>query len=188
MNIYNIEGYIDSIPDAFYEGAGSILLVCLVVSVSFFSVKKGLRISSTVALLEYIALVYCSTVFSRTVQDERKFDFHPFWTYKAILEGKDEFVTEAIMNVIAFIPIGFLLGCSFVSLKWWKVIIIACLFSLGIEILQFIMMRGFSELDDVMHNTLGSMIGYGVYRLVAWLIWKIRTKEQGGRVHVSQKN
>lgn len=178
MIVNNIEGYIDRIPDAFYEGAGSILLVCVVLSVAFFNVKKGLHILSTVALVEYIALVYCSTVFCRAVQDERKFDFHPFWTYKAILEGKDEFVPEAIMNVVAFIPIGFLLGSSFASMKLWKVIIIACLFSLGIEILQFIMMRGFSELDDVMHNTLGSMIGYGVYRLVAWLIWKIRTIER----------
>ncbi len=177
MTIYNIERYIDSIPDAFYEGTGGILLVCLVVSVAFLNVKKGLRISSTVALLEYIALVYCSIVFSRAVQDERKFDFHPFWTYKAILEGKNEFVSEAIMNVVAFIPIGFMLGCSFASMKWWKVIIIACLVSLGIEILQFIMMRGFSELDDVMHNTLGCMIGYGVYRLVAWFVRKIRTIE-----------
>lgn len=27
-------------------------------------------------------------------------------------------------------------------------------------------MKGFSELDDVMHNTLGCMIGYGIYSLV----------------------
>ena len=177
--IHVYENYIiGGVPQLFYIVSGSILMVGLFFFVAFKGLWKGLIYSSIVALIEYVTLLYASTVFCRKVYYERKFDFHPFWTYKAILDGKDEFVTEAIMNVIAFIPIGFLLGCSFVSLKWWKVIIIACLFSLGIEILQFIMMRGFSELDDVMHNTLGSMIGYGVYRLVAWLIWKIRAIER----------
>ncbi len=26
--------------------------------------------------------------------------------------------------------------------------------------------RGFSEVDDVMHNTLGCLVGYGVYRFI----------------------
>ena len=38
--------------------------------------------------------------------------------------------------------------------------------SVSIEALQFVFKFGFSELDDVIHNTLGCMIGYGVYALV----------------------
>lgn len=36
--------------------------------------------------------------------------------------------------------------------------LIGCGISVTIEALQFFFMRGFSELDDVMHNTVGCLI------------------------------
>ena len=41
------------------------------------------------------------------------------------------------------------------SMTWLMVVIIGCGISVTIESLQFFLMRGFSEVDDVMHNTLG---------------------------------
>jgi glycopeptide antibiotics resistance protein len=38
--------------------------------------------------------------------------------------------------------------------------------SLSIEVLQLFLRRGYSELDDVMHNTLGCLIGYGLYFII----------------------
>lgn len=70
------------------------------------------------------------------------------------------------MNVVAFVPIGLLSGWTF-KLKWWQVLIIGFVISLSIEILQYVSKRGFAEFDDVMHNTLGSLIGYGIYALVS---------------------
>ena len=46
------------------------------------------------------------------------------------------------------------------SMTWLMVVIIGCGISVTIESLQFLFMRGFSELDDVMHNTLGCILGY----------------------------
>ena len=40
--------------------------------------------------------------------------------------------------------------------------------SVSIEALQFVFMKGFSELDDVFHNTLGCVIGVGVYSLIKY--------------------
>lgn len=70
------------------------------------------------------------------------------------------------MNVLVFIPIGLLIGCSWKNLSWWKAILFGCVFSVGIELLQLVLKRGFSELDDVMHNTLGCIIGYGLYAII----------------------
>ncbi len=50
------------------------------------------------------------------------------------------------------------------EVPWWKVIGVGCLISISIEVLQFIFIRGFSEVDDVIHNTLGCAIGYGLYK------------------------
>jgi glycopeptide antibiotics resistance protein len=45
-------------------------------------------------------------------------------------------------------------------MTWWKALLIGGSISVTIESLQFFFMRGFSELDDVMHNTLGCILGY----------------------------
>ena len=168
-----IDSYFESLPIAFLKGTGSILFASFVVFVAFKGFKKSLRYTALVALLEYIILLYCSTVIYRITQTERKYDFHPFWTYSAIMEGKEQYITEAIMNVIAFIPLGLLLGCSFQSITWWRVFMVGSLLSMGIETLQFLYMKGFSELDDVMHNALGCMIGYGLYALIRFGFDKI---------------
>ena len=74
------------------------------------------------------------------------------------------------MNVVAFIPLGFILGFSSRRMKWWKVALFAAGFSLLIETLQFVTKRGFAEFDDVFHNVVGAMIGCGVYAGVKWVV------------------
>ena len=80
------------------------------------------------------------------------------------------------MNVVAFIPIGLLLGISFPGMKWWSVLLTGGAFSLLIETLQFFLRRGFAEFDDVGHNVVGCMVGYGVYRGVRWMGERIKDK------------
>lgn len=65
------------------------------------------------------------------------------------------------MNVIVFIPVGLLLG-SWLRVKgsWAIALLIGCSISLTIESLQFLFIKGFSEVDDVMHNTVGCLIGF----------------------------
>ncbi len=123
--------------------------------------KKAIPSIFALLLSEYIIVVYCSTVLFRAAKDLRKYDLTPFWSY----DRPDLFV-ENIMNIVAFVPIGILLGCSFHNVTWWKTLLIGISISVSIEISQFYLMRGFSEIDDVMHNTFGCVIGYGFYSLI----------------------
>ena len=107
-----------------------------------------------------IYVVLCSTVIFRTTGETRQYDFHLFWSYKAIQEGREDLLAENIMNVVVFIPVGLLLSIAFKQVTWWKALLIGCCISVTIEALQFFLMRGFSELDDVMHNTVGCLIGW----------------------------
>lgn len=43
---------------------------------------------------------------------------------------------------------------------------LGCLISISIETMQYIFKCGFSEVDDVMHNTLGCAIGFGIAKLM----------------------
>lgn len=148
------------IPQEVYEGLQSVFCMCLVVFIAWKGLKMGLRYSATLLLVEYVFLIFCSTVIFRTTSELRKYDFHPFWSYKAIEEGRANLLPENIMNLVVFIPIGLLLCIAFKQMTWWKVLLIGCGISVIIEAHQFVFMRGFSEVDDVIHNTLGCFLGY----------------------------
>ena len=98
---------------------------------------------------------YCTTVIFRVVRDSNRYALKPFWSY-----NKPDLLLENIMNVVAFVPIGLLIGFVFRHIKWWIVLLIGGSISISIEILQLITKRGFSEIDDVIHNVLGCMVGF----------------------------
>ena len=65
-----------------------------------------------------------------------------------------------------FILVGILTG-----LIWkWKVLLVAAGLSMGIDILQLISQRGLCEFDDVIHITLGAIIGVGLVMLIRHLL------------------
>ena len=162
---YIISLYQD-IPQEVYEGLLSVFCIGLVVFIAWKGFKTGLRYSAILLLVEYVFLIFCSTVIFRATGEISKYDFHPFWSYKAIQDGRENLLAENIMNVIVFIPVGLLLSIAFKQVTWWKALLIGCEISIIIETLQFFLMRGFSELDDVMHNTLGCLIGYGIMTIL----------------------
>ena len=162
---YIINLYQD-IPTEVYEGLLSVFCLGVVVFIAWKGFKIGLRYSVALLSIEYIFLLFCSTVIFRTPGETRQYDFLPFWSYKAIQEGREDLLAENIMNVVAFIPVGLLLGIAFKQMTWWKALLIGCGISVTIESLQFFLMRGFSELDDVMHNTVGCLLGYGIMTIL----------------------
>ncbi len=162
---YIISLYQD-IPQEVYERLLSVFCMGLVVFIAWKGFKTGLRYSVALLLIEYIFLIFCSTVFFRTTSELRKYDIHPFWSYKAIQDGREDLLAENIMNVVVFIPVGLLLGIAFKQMTWWKTLLIGCSISITIEALQFCFLKGFSEVDDVMHNMVGCLIGCGFYSLM----------------------
>ena len=151
---YVISLYKD-IPQEVYEGLLSVFCLGLVVFITWKGFKKGLCYSANLLQVEYVFLLFCSTVIFRPTGETRQYDFHPFWSY-----DRPELLVENIMNVVVFIPVGLLLGSAFKQMTWWKALLIGCSISITIEALLFWFMRGFSEVDDVMHNTVGCLIGF----------------------------
>ncbi len=70
---------------------------------------------------------------------------------------------ENMMNVLLFVPFGFLCGCSYRRGSFLRVLAAGGSLSIIIEALQYVTKSGFAEFDDVMHNTLGCFIGYLLY-------------------------
>ena len=164
-------------PTSFLVGFLVLFGVGTILFLAFFGWKMGAKWSAGLMLVGYMVLLLALAVLTRKVHPSRPFDLTPFWSYRAVFQGgKDALLTQNIANVLAFVPIGLLLGCAFGRLKWWKALAIGGGFSLLIEVLQFAFKRGFSEFDDVFHNVLGCAIGFGVYVLVDWLVMQVRGK------------
>lgn len=154
FRLYIISLYKD-IPQEAYEGLLSVFCLGVVLFIAFKGVRTGFKWSSALLLTEYIFLLFCSTVIFRSTGEARQYDFHPFWSY-----NRSELLMENILNVVVFIPVGMLLCVAFKQMTWWKALLIGCCISISIESLQFWFMKGFSEVDDVMHNTIGCILGY----------------------------
>ena len=170
-------------PQEVYEGLLSVLCVGTTLLIAWKGFKTGLRYSAVLLLVEYVFLLFCSTVIFRTPGETRHYDFHPFWSY-----DRPELLIENIMNVVVFVPVGFLLGLriqdsSFTIRKALLVALMGCGISVTIEALQFFFMRGFSEVDDVMHNTVGCFIGWFLVKGVWLMVYGCHkpTEEEGKR-------
>lgn len=82
-----------------------------------------------------------------------------------------------LLNIALFIPFGFFSPITFKKLrnKWNYAILIGLAFSIVIEFLQIFIGR-FVQLDDVLMNTLGTLIGYEVWFLLSKL--KLEPKQE----------
>ena len=121
-----------------------------------------IRNSLLTMLWGYLFFVLCVTLLFRECSDSMQYQFFPFWSYDVLY---NKIIAQLILNVLMFVPIGFLLGNIMHGIRWMQVIEMGCLLSATIEILQLLTRRGVCNIDDVIHNTIGCVIGYCIFRL-----------------------
>ena len=91
-----------------------------------------------------------------------------------MLKGDTALIRESLMNLILGFPIGVLVSVIIKIKRWWIVVLFGIVISFNIEFLQYVYKRGFSEFDDMFHNTVGCLLGYGAYCMVARYVRKAR--------------
>ena len=97
----------------------------------------------------------------------RYFNKFPFWNGFANLVG----------NILVFIPYGFLLPVAYPTCgKWWRVFYCAVGFVAGIELFQLFSAYGAFDVDDILLNVAGTMVGYVIFAVLRKI--KIRVKVQ----------
>lgn len=75
-----------------------------------------------------------------------------------------DFFYNSFGNILFFVPFGILFPIVFSKRQsFLKTVIIGMLFSIAIETLQFLLITGISDIDDVFFNTCGAIIGYLLY-------------------------
>ncbi|MGG0811289.1 VanZ family protein [Paenibacillus alvei] len=89
-----------------------------------------------------------------------------------LLPFASEGITTYILNIILFMPLGFLLPTIWPQFRTIKnVAYTGLFFSLAIELSQLLNHR-ITDIDDLLMNTLGAIIGYLIYRALFKMIYK----------------
>ena len=68
-------------------------------------------------------------------------------------------------NLLWFVPLGWLLARTMRRPAAWKALLTGAGLSAGIEATQFLLGTGVCDIDDVLINALGALLGHGLYRL-----------------------
>lgn len=118
---------------------------------------------AAVGLSFYFMLILQMGVFFRPFGSVREIKWIPFNT-----PGGDNLIfLLATANAVIFIPLGILVPMVFGRINsWWKMMIVALVVSFGIETIQYVLECGHSELEDVIMNTIGGIIGYFIIKTI----------------------
>lgn len=68
-------------------------------------------------------------------------------------------------NVLIFAPVGFLSAFLFKEPKWYKSLLAGLSLSMTIEIVQLFLLTRSFDVDDLLLNGLGTLLGYGAFKL-----------------------
>lgn len=143
-----------------------------------FKGKKRLRagtVATWVVFFCYLAVVWGATIDGRG-QFWQGAELTPFSSYRSawynfsVVEWRN-----LILNILMFVPFGFLLPCLFRKCqKSWITFMAGAGFTLLIETVQLVFRFGIFEADDILNNFIGAVIGYGIYRLLRFPVnrWK----------------
>ena len=166
-----IESLFNTIPMQVYLLLSVLAVLVCGIAIYASGLAKGIRITSNLLLAFYTVIVLGTTVVFRHDEGGNGIQLIPFRSY-FIQDVYPRLFIENIMNVVAFIPIGAFLTIGRSKLKWWHIAIVGFYFSITIELLQLVFDRGMCEIDDVIHNIFGSIIGYYLIKLTRILYSK----------------
>ena len=125
----------------------------------------------------YIVIVIGATIFTRSGVYEHA-NFNLFSSYiEAWNNYSKSYWRNIILNILMFVPFGFLLPLfSDRFKKFYWTLSLGFLFTFGIEVTQYITKRGIFEVDDIMNNWIGALIGYSLVMFLLTSISKEKTK------------
>lgn len=139
-------------------------------------IPKPIKIIFTILFASYILLLVYLTFFSPYFgrsNSYRRINLIPFKTIMQFITsdmGIKNILTNIAGNIVAFMPLGLLIPIVFKSLNgFWKVLSGVLLTTFMIEAAQFLFAAGISDIDDIILNLLGGILGYMLYKAAALL-------------------
>ncbi|MBQ8830089.1 MAG: VanZ family protein [Oscillospiraceae bacterium] len=116
----------------------------------------------------WLAAVLSETLFLRSVSDRYDTNWRPLASYISAFTagGQRELLRSNFMNAVLFYPAGFIAALILPKTvkPFFKLLIsffASLVLSTAIELLQFSLLLGNAQTDDIIHNVAGAVIGTG---------------------------
>ena len=151
-----------------------------------FGTRWFWRIGLVLMILCWTWVVANQTVLSRAPGVQQTPILEPFQSYVEVFQGGNrEILRSQFMNVVLFYPAGLIIAALFPERwpLWIKVLtalVLGFMFSRNIEHYQYYLAVGLPQVDDVIHNTVGALLGSMAIRinvietLKKWEDWTAR--------------
>lgn len=129
------------------------------------------RIVFALYLVFLFYLLFFSEAFGRTERyPEPQYNLVPFQEIRRYLFGAGVqsrlFWVNIVGNIAAFVPFGYLLQKIYKKPRgFWFALAMTYLCSLSVELLQFVSRVGIFDMDDIILNSIGGLLGFVLYWL-----------------------
>ena len=146
-----------------------VIINILYLPILFKLKKKGIspiRQISYIGLFCSVFLIIFATILCTPITFQPEAHFLNLIPFNWRENGLKQFLIEELANIILFIPLGFFLPAVFRSnRKAYKTVSITFAITFGIEFFQYFIGR-LSDIDDIITNLLGGIIGYMIFRIM----------------------
>ena len=163
-------------------------VVFCIVTVILYKCCKFNKAQSIAAILLslYIVVLLYYTVVGRYSHEDYDYQIHFFYSYRFLLERFDfQNVRQLVINLLMLIPVGFLLSVIIKGKGKYAIALVLCLLlTVFIESMQLLMKCGTFEIDDIINNMMGAVIGTLIYALIHWIT---NQKMYKGKHYVQRK-
>lgn len=148
---------------------------------SLLLLKRNKRYAVSIAVLYLVAVIYLAFLV-REPMPLYHYSLNPLAAARKGVEFSGDIIAGILsgdvkikswvslegiaLNILLFVPFGYLIPMVWSQKRWtwWKIMLLGLAASFCIEIIQFITRLGFADVDDLMNNTIGSAIGYLIYK------------------------
>lgn len=155
------------LPYGLIVGILAVVVLCIVNDRRVKRKKKPLPVMASVSYFMYLAILIIITFLSRESGSRNGVDLELFSTW-GINTRNNAYVIE---NVLLFIPYGVFSCWIFVSVRnLLTCTLLGLVSSMAIEYLQMMTGRGYFQVDDIITNTIGMLIGYIIFRCVYGIV------------------
>lgn len=164
-------------PVAFFAGIIALIFWIIISCVTKQARSKKILIS---LFIVYITAVVSITIFPIIIDldlmpiNDSSIILVPFSTITNLLENATlwTIVLQIIGNIIMTIPYGIFIPFMVKRKRWYNYLVYTLIFPLAIELTQLIICVSTNsfyrtvDIDDVILNSIGIIIGYGIYKIL----------------------
>ena len=175
---------INAVKDVLYDTWPMIVLSCVVLislRIAYLIMnKQKIIISQEIMSLAFVVYILCmfQIVTSQDVSGVHGVNITLFKELTRYEFGSKLFYRNIIGNIMMFIPFGFFSSYYLKLNKKFFIFFLTLIVSIVIELIQLKIGRAF-DIDDILLNIVGTLLGYYLYRLVDGVIGELSETVKG---------